>query len=245
MTWLQYCGFKTSCPFKYKEYDLFKSIIIYLTKESFARLWYRDVSSFDECDWLCATLVLLCEWSGFLKQPLFGDEAGFSAAVIGAFLSSLSQGIVSSWFTMMKTFNFFTTGQSLILPMCASPRYCLCKVRHFPVLNLLRLQRKKKHTSVFCLICSFRKNCHKMGIRRIFFFGRLTWSYLVFACWSKWALSVLGRVHSVSHTASFPRLFPLENGRGGRPGKEVVSYKHARQTRLSLTGVIRWVMNFK
>ena len=41
-----------------------------------------------------ATLVLLCEWSGFLKQPLFGDEAGFSAAVIGAFLSSLSRGIV-------------------------------------------------------------------------------------------------------------------------------------------------------
>lgn len=110
----------------------------------------------------------------FLKQPLFGDEAGFSAAVIGAFLSSLSQGIVSSWFTMMKTFNFFTTGQSLILPMCASPRYYLCKVRHFPVLNLLRLQRKKKHTSVFYLICSFRKNCHKMGIRRIFFFRRLT-----------------------------------------------------------------------
>ena len=30
----------------------------------------------------------------FLKQPLFGDEAGFSAAVIGAFLSSLSRGIV-------------------------------------------------------------------------------------------------------------------------------------------------------
>ena len=106
----------------------------------------------------------------------------------------------------MKTFNFFTTGQSLILPMCASPRYYLCKVRHFPVLNLLRLQRKKKHTSVFCLICSFRKNCHKMGIRRIFFFRRLTWSYLVFTCWSKWALSVLGRVHSVSYTASFPRL---------------------------------------
>ena len=39
MTWLQYCGFKTSCPFKYKEYDLYKSIIIYLTKESFAHLW--------------------------------------------------------------------------------------------------------------------------------------------------------------------------------------------------------------
>ena len=94
MTWLQYCGFKTSCPFKYKEYDLYKSIIIYLTKESFAHLWYRDVSFFDECDWLCVTLVLLCEWSGFLKQPLFGDEAGFSAAVIGAFLSSLSRGIV-------------------------------------------------------------------------------------------------------------------------------------------------------
>ena len=39
MTWLQYCGFKTSCPFKYKEYDLYKSIISYLTKESFAHLW--------------------------------------------------------------------------------------------------------------------------------------------------------------------------------------------------------------
>lgn len=88
----------------------------------------------------------------FLKQPLFGDEAGFSAAVIGAFLSSLSQGIVSSWFTTMKTFNFFTTGQSLILPMCASPRYCLCKVRHFPVLNLLRLQRKKKNIPPFFVL---------------------------------------------------------------------------------------------
>ena len=45
MTWLQYCGFKTSCPFKYKEYDLYKSIIIYLTKESFAHLWSCRCSS--------------------------------------------------------------------------------------------------------------------------------------------------------------------------------------------------------
>ena len=168
MTWLQYCGFKTNCPFKYKEYDLYKSIIIYLTKESFAHLWYRDVSSFDECDWLCATLVPLCEWSGFLKQPLFGDEAGFSAAVIGAFLSSLSQGIVSSWFTMMKTFNFFTTGQSLILPMSASPRDCLCKVRNFPVLNLLRLQRKKNISPFFVLFAPLEKTIMKWEFGKFF-----------------------------------------------------------------------------
>ena len=107
MTWLQYCGFKTSCPFKYKEYDLYKSIIIYLTKESFAHLWYRFVSSFDECDWLCSILVLLCEWSSFLKQPLFGDEAGFSAAVIGAFLSSLSRGIVFRVVHLDENFQLF------------------------------------------------------------------------------------------------------------------------------------------
>ena len=192
--------------------------------------------------------MLLCEWSGFfLKQPLFGDEAGFSAAVIGAFLSSLSQGIVSSWFTMMKTFNFFTTGQSLIWPMCASPQHCLCKVRNFPVLNLFRLQTKKKHISLFffILFAPSEKTVIKWEFGKFFFFGRITWSYLVFTCWSKWPLSVLGRVHTVSYTASFPRLFPLENGVGGRPRKEVVSYKDARQTRLSLTGVIRWVMNFK
>lgn len=104
----------------------------------------------------------------FLKQPLFGDEAGFSAAVIGAFLSSLSQGIVSSWFTMMKTFNFFTTGQSLILPMCASPRYYLCKVRHFPVLNLLRLQRKKNIPPFFILFAPLEKTVIKWEFGEFF-----------------------------------------------------------------------------
>jgi len=85
--------------------------------------------------------VLLCEWSGF-KQPLFGDEARFSAAVIGAFLSSLSRGVVSSCFTMMKNFQLFydrtkfdfaDVGLNIAHAECAVFRfltYFICKNKH-------------------------------------------------------------------------------------------------------------------
>ena len=146
---------------------IYIKVLSFILQRSHLLIFDRDVSSFGECDWLCATLVLLCEWSGFLKQPLFGDEAGFSAAVIGAFLSSLSRGIVSLWFTMMKTFNFFTAGQMLIWPMCASPQHCLCKVRNFPVLNLLRLQRKK-NLLFFILFAPLEKTVIKWEFGKFF-----------------------------------------------------------------------------
>ena len=111
----------------------------------------RDVSSFDECDWLCATLVLLCEWSRFLKQPLFGDEAGFSAAVIGAFLSSLSRGIVFRVVHLDENFQLFYGRTNVNLADVCLASTLLMQSAHFPVLNLLRLQRKKNISPFFFL----------------------------------------------------------------------------------------------
>lgn len=86
----------------------------------------------------------------FLKQPLFADEAGFSAAVIGAFLSSLSWGVVFTCFIMMKTFQLFYERTKFNFgDVCLNIAHAEC-MRNFPVLNLLRIG-KENISSFFVL----------------------------------------------------------------------------------------------
>ena len=50
---------------------IYIKVLSFILQRSHLLIFDRDVSSFGECDWLCATLMLLCEWSGFFEATSF------------------------------------------------------------------------------------------------------------------------------------------------------------------------------